>query len=73
MLTATDTAQAAAEALAGWIETVVVTVDARPDSSLRARAADLGVEVGPVSLQTLVVRAGIGSPTHPVPTGVPSC
>ena len=29
VLTATDTPQAAAEALAGWIETVVVTVDAR--------------------------------------------
>ena len=49
-----------------------VTVDVRPDPALRARASDLGVEVGPVSLQTLVVRAGVDSPTHAAPTGVPS-
>ena len=50
-----------------------VIVDVRPDPALRARASGLGVEVGPVSLQTLVVRAGVDSPTHAAPTGVPSC
>jgi sugar/nucleoside kinase (ribokinase family) len=42
VLTGTDTAQAAAEALAGWIETVVVIVDAR---SVVAIAEGQAVEV----------------------------
>lgn len=46
-----------------------VTVDLPADRDLRARASGLGVEVGPVSLQTLVVRAGIDSPTHAFSTG----
>jgi ABC-2 type transport system ATP-binding protein len=51
-----------------------VTVDARPDPDLRARASGLGVEVGPVSLQTLVVRAGTDTPSpSTVPTGAHSC
>jgi ABC-2 type transport system ATP-binding protein len=35
-----------------------VTVEVQPDAALRARIAGLGVELGPVSLQTLVVHAG---------------
>lgn len=35
-----------------------VTVDVRPDPTLRARIAGLGIEIGPVSLQTLVIHAG---------------
>ena len=40
-----------------------VTVDARLDERMRATMRDNGVEVGPVSLQTLVVRAGLTSPS----------
>jgi ABC-2 type transport system ATP-binding protein len=40
-----------------------LTIDAPPDRRIRDRAAELGVEVAPVSLQTLVVRAGLSSPT----------
>ncbi|HET6152464.1 MAG TPA: ABC transporter ATP-binding protein [Marmoricola sp.] len=37
-----------------------VTIEVRPDAALRSRIAGLGVEIGPVSLQTLVVHAGQG-------------
>jgi ABC-2 type transport system ATP-binding protein len=46
---------------------VALTLDRPADSDLLARAQRAGVEVGPVSLQTLVVRAGLGraEPTTP--------
>jgi ABC-2 type transport system ATP-binding protein len=37
-----------------------VTIEVRPDGELRSRIAGMGVEIGPVSLQTLVVHAGQG-------------
>jgi ABC-2 type transport system ATP-binding protein len=40
-----------------------VTIEVQPDASLRSRIAELGVEINPVSLQTLVVHAGQG-PHH---------
>lgn len=53
-----------------------VSVEIRPDAQLRAHASELGVEVGPVSLQTLVIQAGARSasrsPTN-LPTGASSC
>lgn len=38
-----------------------VTLDVPYDSAIREHAAALGVEVGPVSLQTLVVRTGVAA------------
>jgi ABC-2 type transport system ATP-binding protein len=35
-----------------------VTIEVQPDPALRSRIAGLGVEISPVSLQTLVVHAG---------------
>jgi sugar/nucleoside kinase (ribokinase family) len=55
VLTATDTAQGAAEALAGWIETVVVTVDAR---SVVAMAGGEMVEIPDYSPGPVVDTTG---------------
>jgi ABC-2 type transport system ATP-binding protein len=35
-----------------------VTIEVQPDAALRSQIAGMGVEIGPVSLQTLVVHAG---------------
>ncbi len=45
------------EEMGGFVR---ATVDVRPDHDLRREAAAIGVDVGPVSLQSLVVRAGLG-------------
>jgi ABC-2 type transport system ATP-binding protein len=50
------------EPIGGYL---ALTLDRRADADLRARAERAGVEVGPVSLQTLVVRAGLDrAPAH---------
>jgi ABC-2 type transport system ATP-binding protein len=36
-----------------------LTLDVQPDARLRATVAGLGIEISPVSLQTLVVRSGL--------------
>ena len=57
------------EPIGGYL---ALTLDRRTDADLLARAERAGVEVGPVSLQTLVVRAGLDrASTHS--EGASSC
>jgi ABC-2 type transport system ATP-binding protein len=49
------------EPIGGYL---ALTLDRRADADLLSRAERAGVEVGPVSLQTLVVRAGLDHASH---------